>query len=198
MDQFASIAVDQSPSSNDYGNEIPTCKEDLTDTPPTAALFSPSSPPSPIPTVSTTRSIRSSSLPHDAPERSAPQPLTTVSAVANDLPSSRGVLGNNGSVMDEASMMIPTTSSSPEMVPDADNNYTGKRRPSVASVAHSFLGDKLDDFTEKLAYIRKNIIMSLDDSNDDDDHEDLLNLRQQQHQPPLRRSRSGSLQDWRQ
>jgi hypothetical protein len=102
--------------------------------------------------------------------------------------------------MNEASMMTSTTPSSPEMVPGAENDHTGKRRPSVASVAHSFLGDKLDDFTEKLAYIRKNIIMSLDDSNDDDDddHEDLLNLRKQQHQPPLRRSRSGSLQDWRQ
>lgn len=203
MDKVASITIEQNPPPNDYTYETPTSKEDLVDTSPAAALFSPSPPPSPIPTVSNTLSIRSSSLPHDTPERPTLPLLTTVSTAPSDLPSSQDIPPNDGYIMNGTSIMTSTTSSSPEMVPGAEIDHTGKRRPSVASVAHSFLGDKLDDFTEKLAYIRKNIIMSLDDNNNDDDdddgdHEDLFNLRQQQHQPPLRRSRSGSLQDWRQ
>ncbi|KAI8636048.1 hypothetical protein BD408DRAFT_487156 [Parasitella parasitica] len=42
------------------------------------------------------------------------------------------------------------------------------RRPSLVTTAQTILGDKLDDFTEKLAFIKKNIIMSLD--SDDEDH----------------------------
>lgn len=44
----------------------------------------------------------------------------------------------------------------------------GDRR---ASIAQSLLGDKLDDFTEKLAFIKKNIIMSIDSDEEDDDEE---------------------------
>lgn len=40
-----------------------------------------------------------------------------------------------------------------------------------ASIAQSLLGDKLDDFTEKLAFIKKNIIMSIDSDEEDDDEE---------------------------
>ncbi|ORX53262.1 hypothetical protein DM01DRAFT_1336442 [Hesseltinella vesiculosa] len=78
------------------------------------------------------------------------------------------------------------------------------RRSSVAAVAHSLLGDRLDDFTEKLAYIRKNIIMSLDDEDDDNQQQQ----QQQQQLPsthlddhqvpppkPPRRNRSASIQD---
>ncbi|KAI7867281.1 hypothetical protein BDF14DRAFT_1743166 [Spinellus fusiger] len=42
----------------------------------------------------------------------------------------------------------------------------GLQRSPVAAVAHSLLGDKLDDFTEKLAFIKKNIIMSIEDEDD--------------------------------
>ncbi|GAN04622.1 hypothetical protein MAM1_0069d04083 [Mucor ambiguus] len=42
----------------------------------------------------------------------------------------------------------------------------GDRR---ASIAQSILGDKLDDFTEKLAFIKKNIIMSIDSDEEDDE-----------------------------
>ncbi|OAD03760.1 hypothetical protein MUCCIDRAFT_81735 [Mucor lusitanicus CBS 277.49] len=38
-----------------------------------------------------------------------------------------------------------------------------------ASIAQSILGDKLDDFTEKLAFIKKNIIMSIDSDEEDDE-----------------------------
>lgn len=43
-----------------------------------------------------------------------------------------------------------------------DNDRSG-RRSSVAQVAQTILGDRLEDFTEKLAFIKKNIIMSLED-----------------------------------
>lgn len=42
-----------------------------------------------------------------------------------------------------------------------------------ASIAQSLLGDKLDDFTEKLAFIKKNIIMSIDSDEEDDDDEEI-------------------------
>lgn len=42
------------------------------------------------------------------------------------------------------------------------------RRPSVVAAAQSLLGDKLDDFTEKLAFIKKNIIMSLDSEDEEE------------------------------
>lgn len=43
-----------------------------------------------------------------------------------------------------------------------------RRSSIVATAAHSILGDKLDDFTEKLAFIKKNIIMSIDSDDDED------------------------------
>lgn len=45
--------------------------------------------------------------------------------------------------------------------------HTG-RRPSLSTTAQSILGDKLDDFTEKLAFIKKNIIMSMDNDEEED------------------------------
>lgn len=38
-----------------------------------------------------------------------------------------------------------------------------------ASIAQSILGDKLDDFTEKLAFIKKNIIMNMDSDEEDEE-----------------------------
>ncbi|KAI8384947.1 uncharacterized protein BYT42DRAFT_643679 [Radiomyces spectabilis] len=49
-----------------------------------------------------------------------------------------------------------------------DTQTTSTRRSSMAAVAHSLLGDKLDDLTGKLAYIKKNIIMSMDMDDEDD------------------------------
>lgn len=49
------------------------------------------------------------------------------------------------------------------------------RRPSLVTTAQSILGDKLDDFTEKLAFIKKNIIMSMDNDDDEDDDGDSYN-----------------------
>lgn len=43
------------------------------------------------------------------------------------------------------------------------------RRTSVAQVAQSYLGDKLEDLTEKLTFIKKNIIMSLEEDEDEED-----------------------------
>ncbi|KAI8644747.1 hypothetical protein BD408DRAFT_412831 [Parasitella parasitica] len=39
------------------------------------------------------------------------------------------------------------------------------------SIAQSILGDRLDDFTEKLAFIKKNIIMSIDSDDEGDEEE---------------------------
>ncbi|KAF7730099.1 hypothetical protein EC973_003045 [Apophysomyces ossiformis] len=43
------------------------------------------------------------------------------------------------------------------------------KKSSVSSLAQSLLGDKLDDFTEKLQHIKKNMILSLDSDSDGDD-----------------------------
>ena len=59
---------------------------------------------------------------------------------------------------------------------------TSGRRSSVAVVAQSLLGDRLDDFTEKLAFIKKNIIMSLED---EDGYDEEQQQQLQQHQQPI-------------
>lgn len=59
----------------------------------------------------------------------------------------------------------PQTSSSSS---SSSIQHTG-RRPSLVTTAQSILGDKLDDFTEKLAFIKKNIIMSIDNDEEEED-----------------------------
>ncbi|KAI9489361.1 hypothetical protein BDB00DRAFT_843465 [Zychaea mexicana] len=72
---------------------------------------------------------------------------------------------------------------------------TSDRRSSVAVVAQSILGDRLDDFTEKLAFIKKNIIMSLEDEDgwdEDQQHhhqQQLLQGQQIQQQQPADHSK---------
>ncbi|KAL7334226.1 hypothetical protein PS15p_203023 [Mucor circinelloides] len=82
-----------------------------------------------------------------------------------------------------------------------------------ASIAQSILGDKLDDFTEKLAFIKKNIIMSIDSDEEDDEEisaEKILKKMEEvksnsantpssntsdQKQPPTLHRRTSSLMD---
>jgi hypothetical protein len=71
-------------------------------------------------------------------------------------------------VSSSSSSITTTTSSLP---PQHHALGTGGRRPSVVAAAQNLLGDKLEDFTEKLAFIKKNIIMSLD--SDDEDEQEL-------------------------
>ena len=52
---------------------------------------------------------------------------------------------------------------------DKPQRPTHVRRTSVAQVAQSYLGDKLEDLTEKLTFIKKNIIMSLEEDEDEED-----------------------------
>jgi glycerol-3-phosphate cytidylyltransferase-like family protein len=53
---------------------------------------------------------------------------------------------------------------------DSKPTQKKERRASIVSTAaHSLLGDKLDDFTEKLAFIKKNIIMSADSEEEDEE-----------------------------
>jgi hypothetical protein len=70
-----------------------------------------------------------------------------------------------------------------------DSNHTEStpplpRRPSVVTTAQNILGDKLDDFTEKLAFIKKNIIMSMD--SDDDQTEYSVESSRMDEQPKFR------------
>lgn len=62
----------------------------------------------------------------------------------------------------------------PETSPpqDPQPSYNAGRRSSVAQVAQTYLGDKLEDLTEKLTFIKKNIIMSLEEDDEDEDDED--------------------------
>ncbi|KAG1094464.1 hypothetical protein G6F42_018749 [Rhizopus arrhizus] len=76
------------------------------------------------------------------------------------------------------------------------SSHNPGRRPSLVTTAQSILGDKLEDFTEKLAFIKKNIIMSMDNDDDGDDDGDSYNhyyntdrrISQEMH-----RKRAGSL-----
>ncbi|KAI7860187.1 hypothetical protein BDC45DRAFT_96181 [Circinella umbellata] len=69
---------------------------------------------------------------------------------------------------------------------DESGAGTSGRRSSVAVVAQSLLGDRLDDFTEKLAFIKKNIIMSLED---EDGYDEEQQQQLQQHQQPIQQQR---------
>jgi hypothetical protein len=61
------------------------------------------------------------------------------------------------------------TSNESQTSQDKAQRPTHARRTSVAQVAQSYLGDKLEDLTEKLTFIKKNIIMSLEEDEDEDD-----------------------------
>jgi hypothetical protein len=61
------------------------------------------------------------------------------------------------------------TPNEPQTSQDKSQRPTHVRRTSVAQVAQSYLGDKLEDLTEKLTFIKKNIIMSLEEDEDEED-----------------------------
>ncbi|ORY99126.1 hypothetical protein BCR43DRAFT_488775 [Syncephalastrum racemosum] len=87
-----------------------------------------------------------------------------------------------------AAPLMPTPAPVPDTTPldpsVEEEQVSSGRRSSVAQVAQSILGDRLDDFTEKLAFIKKNIIMSLEDD-DDDDHWDKSSQRSKQRLDPI-------------
>jgi hypothetical protein len=62
-----------------------------------------------------------------------------------------------------------STPNEPQLVKDQLQRPTHGRRTSVAQVAQSYLGDKLEDLTEKLTFIKKNIIMSLEEEEDEEE-----------------------------
>ncbi|KAI8141167.1 hypothetical protein BJV82DRAFT_670796 [Fennellomyces sp. T-0311] len=66
------------------------------------------------------------------------------------------------------------------------------RRSSVAVVAQSILGDRLEDFTEKLAFIKKNIIMSLEDDDNWDDEQPPQQPKRRTSYDPLMSNGSSS------
>ncbi|KAI8888749.1 hypothetical protein K501DRAFT_329628 [Backusella circina FSU 941] len=71
-----------------------------------------------------------------------------------------------------------------------------RRSSVVATAAQSILGDKLDDFTEKLAFIKKNIIMSVDsDEEYDDDDNNVIAARKENIKQQNRRSVSSVQSD---
>ncbi|ORZ23316.1 hypothetical protein BCR42DRAFT_447015 [Absidia repens] len=181
-----------------------------------------SSPPSPMPSLSTENATRSfpstglsrtpipiQSLDNSSVSPPSPTNVTDIEHGHHEKNDNKQDIDNNNEedtnrndttspssdTSNAAQSLVVTAAAAATETESNINMADGKRRSSVAAVAHSLLGDKLDDFTEKLAYIRKNIIMSLDDDEDNDDYydEDMAKLRQQQHQQ-LRRSRSGSMQ----
>jgi hypothetical protein len=74
----------------------------------------------------------------------------------------------SAAVVVESINSTPYLNNNTTSAPAAATPFLG-RRPSVVQAAQNLLGDKLDDFTEKLAFIKKNIIMSMDS----DDEEEL-------------------------
>lgn len=75
-----------------------------------------------------------------------------------------------------------TAPKSPDVLPadalatnsQVDGHSNNKRTSVAATMAQSILGDRLDDFTEKLAFIKKNIIMSLEDEENWDEDDRVL------------------------
>ncbi|KAI9360523.1 hypothetical protein BD770DRAFT_441849 [Pilaira anomala] len=63
----------------------------------------------------------------------------------------------------------------PLSIPEDSTTTSKQVTQRRSSIAQSILGDKLDDFTEKLAFIKKNIIMNIDS---DDDEEEADNAEQ--------------------
>lgn len=75
---------------------------------------------------------------------------------------------------DPLSSIVPSENTNDNQKHNVSNKQQtiqkNERRASIVSTAaHSLLGDKLDDFTEKLAYIKKNIIMSSDSDEEDEE-----------------------------
>ncbi|CAO3586902.1 unnamed protein product [Absidia cylindrospora] len=192
------LAANSVPSMHAHDSEFSTQNHyDHNDT----ALTALSEPSSPIPTVSD-NSVenspnkfplmglpRTSALTPASPMQHTPANTSTDSQ--QPLKNMKDLTSNNGGI--ESQNLLPSTSAIPSDITNADgtamatdSNITGRRRSSVAAVAHSILGDKLDDFTEKLTYIRKNIISSLDDSDDNDDQ----NIPRPSQQPWRPRSSS--------
>ncbi|KAI9244637.1 hypothetical protein EDC94DRAFT_653863 [Helicostylum pulchrum] len=68
-----------------------------------------------------------------------------------------------------ASPIEITPQTDPLSIPAQDHKQVTQRR---SSMAQSILGDKLDDFTEKLAFIKKNIIMNTDSDEEDEEEAD--------------------------
>ncbi|KAI9290395.1 hypothetical protein BC943DRAFT_356201 [Umbelopsis sp. AD052] len=71
--------------------------------------------------------------------------------------------------VDTSSDVKADTTSEPQTSQGNSQRPTHARRTSVAQVAQSYLGDKLEDLTEKLTFIKKNIIMSLEEDEDEED-----------------------------
>lgn len=83
----------------------------------------------------------------------------------------------------------PQTSSSSS---SSSIQHTG-RRPSLVTTAQSILGDKLDDFTEKLAFIKKNIIMSIDNDEEEDGSSSNHYYNTDRKSQEIYRNRAGSI-----
>jgi hypothetical protein len=99
------------------------------------------------------------------------QPSTSSTSMNND--ESQNTLATEIEVTQlEAVSQDPLSSTDSQSQIKQQPAQKKERRASiVSSAAHSLLGDKYDDITEKLAFIKKNIIMN-SDSDDEDDQVD--------------------------
>ncbi|KAI7877957.1 hypothetical protein K492DRAFT_238844 [Lichtheimia hyalospora FSU 10163] len=116
----------------------------------------PPSPPTPVPETTTPMN----DLPLLETEQQQQHPLDTHQQQQPDI-----------QLIESTTQNPVDTLTTDSQVDDTSNN---KRTSVAATMAQSILGDRLDDFTEKLAFIKKNIIMSLEDEENWDEDDRVL------------------------
>lgn len=126
-----------------------------------ALLLPPPSPPTPVPESTVT----TDDLPLLETEQQQ-HPLDTQQQP--DVPLAESTVQQTPDVL----TADPTFTADSQMNDGTSNN--NKRTSVAATMAQSILGDRLEDFTEKLAFIKKNIIMSLEDEETMDEEDRVL------------------------
>lgn len=124
-----------------------------------ALLLPPPSPPTPVPeTTVTTDDL----LPLETEQQQHPL----------DTQQQQPVIPLTESTAQKSPVVLPADATYSQV--DDGNSNNNKRTSVAATMAQSILGDRLEDFTEKLAFIKKNIIMSLEDEENMDEEDRVL------------------------
>lgn len=146
--------------------------------------------PTPIPAAPLNKPATTTAAEDEAlllPPPSPPTPVPESTVTTDDLP----LLETEQPQQHPLDTQVPLTESTAQKTPDVlpadpptftaadsqvdDGNSNNNKRTSVAAtMAQSILGDRLEDFTEKLAFIKKNIIMSLEDEETMDEEDRVL------------------------
>lgn len=96
--------------------------------------------------------------------------------------SSLNMKGTENPTMSAQNENKTTVQENPLIVADTKPQEEATKDDRRSSIAQSILGDKLDDFTEKLAFIKKNIIMSIDSDEEDDEEISAENILKRMEQ----------------